>query len=311
MATLYHRDQYIKLLKRHDIHATLLEMQALAGGSSDAVHRLTVGYADGAQHCYVVRRYAARDAQANPRIAADAFALLHSLHAQGIPCPRPRFYENASADFSQPLLATDFVDGSVDFAPPDPISAAEQMAAALAAIHRVEPHAATESLPSVDDRVSNWLVLSEKRAIQDRVGGASILKSWCPQAERSPVALLHGDFWPGNMIWRNGTLVAVIDWEDAALGDPLADLAISRFDILFIYGRLAMEAFTRRYRSVTSIDAAQLPYWDLYAALRAAQGIDEWAASWPTFGRPDLTAERIWRWHSWFVAQAQAALGQK
>jgi aminoglycoside phosphotransferase (APT) family kinase protein len=37
--------------------------------------------------------------------------------------------------------------------------------------------------------------------------------------------LLHGDFWPGNALWRDGALVAILDWEDAAIGDPLADVA--------------------------------------------------------------------------------------
>jgi aminoglycoside phosphotransferase (APT) family kinase protein len=37
------------------------------------------------------------------------------------------------------------------------------------------------------------------------------------------LSLLHGDYWPDNTLWRDGRLVCVIDWEDAALGDPLAD----------------------------------------------------------------------------------------
>ena len=28
------------------------------------------------------------------------------------------------------------------------------------------------------------------------------------------IALLHGDYWPGNVLWKNGALVGVIDWED-------------------------------------------------------------------------------------------------
>ena len=44
-----------------------------------------------------------------------------------------------------------------------------------------------------------------------------------------------------------GRLVGVIDWEDAALGDPLADLANSRLEILWAFGDEAMERFTREY----------------------------------------------------------------
>ncbi len=34
------------------------------------------------------------------------------------------------------------------------------------------------------------------------------------------------------MLWKDGQLVAVIDWEDAPLGDPLADVANSRLESL-------------------------------------------------------------------------------
>ena len=64
--------------------------------------------------------------------------------------------------------------------------------------------------------------------------------------------LLHGDFWPGNILWRYGQLVAVIDWEDAALGDPLADVANSRLEILWAFGIDAMQSFTHYYQSLTA-----------------------------------------------------------
>jgi aminoglycoside phosphotransferase (APT) family kinase protein len=49
-------------------------------------------------------------------------------------------------------------------------------------------------------------------------------------------ALVHGDFHYGNMLFRDDMLVAVLDWEIAALGDPRADL-----------GCLAVASLRRRY----------------------------------------------------------------
>jgi aminoglycoside phosphotransferase (APT) family kinase protein len=34
------------------------------------------------------------------------------------------------------------------------------------------------------------------------------------------------------VLWRDGRIVAVIDWEDAQVGDPLADLANTRLELL-------------------------------------------------------------------------------
>lgn len=96
----------------------------------------------------------------------------------------------------------------------------------------------------------------------------------------------------------------MIDWEDAKLGDPLADLANSRLDILWIFGPDAMHDFTQQYQSITTIDYTNLPYWDLCAALRPASQIAEWAAVYPPLGRQDITEKTMREGHRLFVAQA-------
>jgi aminoglycoside phosphotransferase (APT) family kinase protein len=98
-------------------------------------------------------------------------------------------------------------------------------------------------------------------------------------------------------LWRGGQLAAVVDWEDAQLGDPLADLANSRLEILWAFGAEAMHSFTSHYRSMSNIDFTNLPYWDLCAALRPAFKIADWAG--------DTTTEKAMRdAHRWFVVQA-------
>jgi aminoglycoside phosphotransferase (APT) family kinase protein len=134
------------------------------------------------------------------------------------------------------------------------------------------------------------------------------LESVWPLPQRNTSVLLHGDFWPGNILWRDGTLVAVIDWEDAKLGDPLTDLAISRLDILWIFGVDAMHSFTHHYMSMMAIDYTNLPYWDLCAALRlvrlAGSNLAEWAAFFPPFGRHDITEQTIRDHYRFFITQA-------
>jgi aminoglycoside phosphotransferase (APT) family kinase protein len=107
--------------------------------------------------------------------------------------------------------------------------------------------------------------------------------------------------------------VAVIDWEDAALGDPLADFAISRFDVLCIFGREAMRSFTAQYRALMAIDYTDLPYWDLCAALRfvrmAGSDLAGWAAFYPLFGRHDITEHTLREHYTFFVTQALEKLG--
>ena len=93
--------------------------------------------------------------------------------------------------------------------------------------------------------------------------------------------VLHGDYWPGNVLWQDGRLVAVIDWEDASLGDPLADLATARVELLCRYGDDAMERFTTRYLAVHQDTSGplrldSLPLWELYVSASALAAMGGW-----------------------------------
>jgi aminoglycoside phosphotransferase (APT) family kinase protein len=106
------------------------------------------------------------------------------------------------------------------------------------------------------------------------------------------------------MLWQNDRLVAVIDWEDAAVGDPLADLANSRLELLWAFGADAMQRFTQRYHALAAVDLTQLPYWELGAALRRAGQIGQWGL--------DERAERTMREQlRWFIEQAFQTLAMQ
>ena len=44
--------------------------------------------------------------------------------------------------------------------------------------------------------------------------------------ENLTVSLLHGDFRPKNILWNNGSISGIIDWEHSFYGDPYYDIAI-------------------------------------------------------------------------------------
>jgi aminoglycoside phosphotransferase (APT) family kinase protein len=124
-----------------------------------------------------------------------------------------------------------------------------------------------------------------------------VLEAAWPFPQQNTSTLLHGDFWPGNVLWKDEQLVAIIDWEDAMLGDPLADVANSRMKILWTFGVDAMQSFTHQYQSMTTINFTHLPYWDLCAALRPIAQIAQW-------GLDSATEKSMRERHQWFVTQA-------
>ena len=111
------------------------------------------------------------------------------------------------------------------------------------------------------------------------------------------------------MLWRDGRLSGVVDWEDAGIGDPLADLAIARVDMSRAFGREAMEAFTARYAGRTGFDLSALPFWDLRAVLRQAPHCADYAEGWRNLGRADITEAVIRAAHTRLIEEAMAALG--
>lgn len=104
----------------------------------------------------------------------------------------------------------------------------------------------------------------------------------------------------------------MIDWEDAAFGDPLIDLAQTRAEIAWIFGRDALYAFTQRHQSAMDLDYVNLPHRDLCATLRFirfAQGdLAEIAAFFKPYGREDITEQTIGNNYRYFIDQAFAAL---
>ena len=87
--------------------------------------------------------------------------------------------------------------------------------------------------------------------------------------------------------------LAVIDWESAALGDPMADIATTRLDLRWAYGAELAERFTHRYLTMTGRSTATLPVWELVVSLRPAGAVSLWASDMAAHGRPDITADSM------------------
>jgi aminoglycoside phosphotransferase (APT) family kinase protein len=284
------------LARRLDPRSKLLRTWELKGGVSARVTAFETERPDGRTERLVVRRHGAAELRRNPHIAADEFRLLKLLKSAGVPAPTPRYLDAGGEVFSVPCLVVDYVEGGRESAPADETEFVGRLATVLAEIHRVDYGEVSFLRERVDIGAEVPARRPDEPAEWQRI--REVLESALPLPRRNRSVLLHGDFWPGNTLWKDGRLVAVIDWEDAAIGDPLADVANARLELLWALGIDAMEAFTRSYASIaTAVDFTGLPYWDLWADLRLAGRTSEWGL--------DATTEKAMRaGHEAFVAQA-------
>ncbi len=303
--------RFTQLVQKIAPGGRLLRRWSLMGGISAQTDALEVAYADGAIRKLVVRRASARMLAYNRHGIRDEFRLLQMTHTLGLATPAAYLLDESGEIFPGPYLVMEYIEGAPKFVTDDVVDYAQQAAAHLAQIHRC---ASVELDLAFLPRTA--LALSEYDAIRVAAFDPSLAVSrlcdtlaavW-PLAPCNAPRLLHGDFWPGNLLWRAGRLVAVIDWEDAHVGDPFYDLAISRLDLLCIFGVEAMHVFTRHYQAALALDDRHLPYRDLYAALRLVRMAEGdfagWAAFYPPVGRPDITAQSLHAHYTYFITQS-------
>ncbi len=278
----------------------LLRIWELTGGVSAQVTALEIERDDGHTQKMIVRQHGEADRKRNPHVAADEFALLQLLHSNGVLTPRPYYLDQSGEIFSTPYIVIEYIEGKTEFAPSNLPDFIHQFATHLSGIHQLDCSKLEVSfLPKIEQKYIEKLRArpTDMDEFLDEGHIRDALEAVWPFSQRNPPVVLHGDFWPGNILWKDGQLVAIIDWEDAALGDPLADVANSRLEILWAFGIDAMGSFTQQYQSTTIIDFTNLPYWDLCAALWPIDQIAQWGL--------DEATERIMRErHRWFTTQA-------
>lgn len=294
--------QLAAVVRGVDPRAVLRRAWPLAGGVSSQMTGLEVARGDGQVVKWVLRRLGAYMLAHNPHALAQEIAVLAAVRDAGVPAPQPLYLDETRTLLPEAYLVLAYVEGASVFDPAHGEQVADAVASYLATLHRASIDiAALDFLPRAAQQVIPWRDELDEALQEGRIRAA--LAAMGPPPPRSP-RLLHGDCWPGNLLWQEGRLVAVVDWEDAKLGDPLFDLAISRLDALWVFGRAAMHHLTHAYAAHTGHDLAGLPYWDLVAALRPCGQLAGWAAVFPAAGRPDITVASMTADHAWFVDQA-------
>lgn len=273
------------LISGLDARYRLIRYWPLTGGVSARIAAIEVATGQNELAHFVARLHGQWERQHDPDIAEHEFRLLNVLHAAGLPVTAPIAIDDGSCE--APVLIVEYLPGEAPYspsaAPRDPEPMVRQLAQVLLTIHRMDTSKLT-FLPDYLDAANTWLSetpAAPNEVFSERAILAALDSVWPPPDNGG--RLLHGDFWPGNLLFEDGELKGVLDWEEAALGDPLADLAIARLELTWLWGAEAAEVFTDCYRAGAEVDLAGLLLWDLFAALRMARGIPHWgfsAADW-------------------------------
>ena len=252
----------------HFQDARVVAIERLKGGVSADVFRVDLLLAEGAQHSVVVR------AMGKSGLATrQEFSLLSALHQGGLAVPCPIHLDDSQAIIPVPYLVMDFVEGATQIPNDVAKDRLAAMADTLAQVHRFPTQRLLE-LPARFNPLENLLEMvpigSQWQALRDYIA----TREAC--AFHGHPVLLHGDFWPQNLIWQGDKIAAILDWEDAALGDPLSDVACAVLELKYLFDDALVDHFIGSYSRHCPIDANRLALWLVYVASAAQHYMGQW-----------------------------------
>jgi aminoglycoside phosphotransferase (APT) family kinase protein len=222
-----------------------LTAEVIAGGKSNLTYRV-----DGTTGSVVLRRPPLANVLPTAHDMAREYTVIAALHPTGFPVPVPLHLARDPEVIGAPFYLMSYVDGVV-LRGPDEISKLSREAAGrcsallvdtLAALHATNPAEVGLSGFGRPDgylqrQVRRWhqqWEASKTRELSTLEDVAATLAATVPVGGRT--GIVHGDFRLDNCMFSPdaGRILAVLDWEMATLGDPLADLAL-----MVVYTELA------------------------------------------------------------------------
>jgi aminoglycoside phosphotransferase (APT) family kinase protein len=203
------------------------------------------------------------------------YRLLRAVHEAGLPTPGVLHLEEDPSVVGGRFILMTFVEGVIyrnmdARLPADPAllaSMQEQFVEMLVRIHET-PQSVLPNFSTGQEAARAEVAICRDRLMRTELlpspiirHALDVLDEHAPPAQR--LALLHGDYRLPNLMWKDGSISGVLDWELARIGDPLSDLAFTQTigrGLCSIEGELAT-----RYgeRSGIEIDERRLVYYRL------------------------------------------------
>lgn len=197
--------------------------------------------------------------------------------------------------FGSPTSLISWLDGQPEITPRDPSGWARELGRALAAVHAVPAERLAE-LPSVFDGGGG----SEE--LLDGPLATEVRSRWS-QILASPEVLTHGDYWSGNVVWRDGRLTGIVDWPSGARGPGGFDLGWCRLDLVLLFEEKIADDFLAAYEAETGEPVADARLWDCWAVARSESIVGSWGPNYQPLGRADLGEDALRRRHAGWTAR--------
>jgi aminoglycoside phosphotransferase (APT) family kinase protein len=267
--------------------STFVAIHPLEGDFSNSTQLVEGKAVDGSPFKVVLRRYAIFGGYDRGEKARREFKALELLNAHGIHVPEPLYLDNNGTRLGSPGILTRYMPGRLVMSQPYPAHWAEALAKTLANIHRIPIDEWNTSFLLDGNSEVLWF-LKSRDSMPEYIGAHSkgnalwdAVLEYLPKLVRVEPTLVHIDYWAGNILWSEGKISAVVDWEEAARGDPGIDVAYCRMDMILCGMNEVADAFLDAYENEMNRSVPNLGFWELAAAVRPMFNPEGWITGSP------------------------------
>ncbi|MFF7990672.1 phosphotransferase family protein [Kitasatospora xanthocidica] len=274
----------------------VLRAEALHGGITAEVRRLTVGAPDGGTRHLVLRSFVDQ-VHSEEWLTREADALT-LLTGTGVPAPGLVAVDPNAARCEHPSLLMTHLSGRTVLDDEGVEARLPLLARQLVAIHAVRP--AERPRPYVTLTTADTVVTPEGADAAAWAAAIDLIREPAPPYEGR---FLHRDFQPGNVLFEvppadpaGARITGVVDWAASSWGPADLDVAHCATNLALLHGPAWGLRFAEAYEEAGGVLAAaagERLYWLVRDGLACSEEVRAVARPWREAGRTELTARAV------------------
>ncbi|MFG2291463.1 phosphotransferase family protein [Streptomyces sp. NPDC048595] len=300
-------------MSRHlEIGERIVGTEALHGGITAEVRRLTIGRRDGGTRDLVLRTFVDVE-HAEDWLDREAGALT-LLTGTGVPAPGLVAVDPTAAQCEYPSLLMTYRAGRTVLDDEGVETRVPLLARQLVAIHALRPA----------ERPRKYVALTTADTVVTPMGADAAVWAAAIDVIRRPAPpyegrFLHRDFQPGNVLFdvppsrpTGARITGVVDWAAASWGPADLDVAHCSTHLALLHGPAWGLRFAEAYEEaggVLAAAASERLYWQVRDGLACSEEVRLVARPWREAGRTELTTRAVEERLDAYVTALMEALG--
>ncbi|MFG2732214.1 phosphotransferase family protein [Streptomyces canus] len=284
---------------RHlDIGERVVKTEALHGGITAEMRRVTVARQDGGTRGLVLRTFVdAEHAEDWLNRERGALALLAGT---GVPAPGLVAVDHRAVHCEYPSLLMTHLAGRTVLEDEGVEARVPLLARQLVAIHAVRPAPAERPPGYVTLTTADTVVTPKGADAATWAAAIDVIRAPAPPYEGR---FLHRDFHPGNVLFDVPSpgpaalrITGVVDWAAASWGPADLDVAHCCTNLALLHGPAWGVRFAEAYEEAGGVlagAASERLYWQVRDALAFSEEVQQVSLPWRGAGRTELTARIV------------------